>query len=120
MGFVRGTGWREVWVFVNNLPNTTEEVHYCPDEVPPHPKKGNEWVNALSGQPATFDAGCLTVKDTKPVILVQVRKSLKKTCEQLWAGWKKMPKEVQVSPKGLEWRRRIQEWGCRFITGEVA
>lgn len=121
MGFVRGTGWREVWVFVNNLPNSTEEVRYCPEEAPAPPKKGSRWVNALSGLGVDFDAeGCFATKDTKPVIIVQVRKSLDKTCQQLWTVWKQMSPELQSAPKGREWRRRIQEWGCRFVTIQVA
>mmetsp|Transcript_93203 Transcript_93203/g.268318 ORF Transcript_93203/g.268318 Transcript_93203/m.268318 type:complete len:670 (-) Transcript_93203:116-2125(-) len=65
--FSRG-GPYGVWVFLNNFPNTTEQVEY--NFVPPTPPMGQRWVSALSGLAATFSGGRHVVRHSRPEVLV--------------------------------------------------
>jgi len=64
--FTRG-GDMGTWVYVNNLAETGDDLAYC--AIPAAAPEGREWRDLLTGEPATFVGGCLSVTGSNPKVL---------------------------------------------------
>uniref|UniRef100_A0A7S4SDW6 alpha-amylase n=1 Tax=Alexandrium monilatum TaxID=311494 RepID=A0A7S4SDW6_9DINO len=65
--FTRG-GDQGIWVYLNNLGETKEAVSYC-GAVPP-PVEGSRWLDALTGEPASFSGECFIAQGSYPKVLM--------------------------------------------------